>query len=1360
MLTADEQWRIIQQEERRTGRGRRKKKKSFMEQLEDMGGFGYDPDSEQAIREDLERTDTRSPMQYSKESISECEVSFGESSFWESRKRLFNSWVFQANRSSSWMEKKDLPLFFRFALRRPIMDERSFQATLHAMNMQLEIAMGDVRQPNTQPIGRFRELIFGIDVDHKTDIHVSSKFRHILPKGGAENMDKVKEGVTKMSEQDDEDKQQLVRRQLWAVYEHVQNSSVPLETAIWHYRDVFSTPDMSDETLIVCLQQFGIPTDHIPTNERNARRGSAHCPFSSGLESFREEIANNAVPNEKERRIIKELVNYIGLYRGGALQEHEVIPMIQHGLDGLGLEANVISDILTDFDKDEEAAALLMWEDACYNIDTTSSEEESEGSHEEQEKPLRAIFIPHPHVNEGKDHEAAVAPHVDGSKLHDGPATEDLNYQDDFKENGPEQSEAMSIDRPLMSPPAIPRGKRLTSSHVNDAESSIQPPGTPRPKPASPAPATEDFGSRSDVEFDREPPRDRANAGGRRLSSPENGMTTGIWGLLMPTREARELAYRMKLPQDTIDQQVRSILPRRTKSRRASYAKTVVIFPKSKCKASTVLHGANPPKSPKHGDHSDLFATEGEDQETFVLSHFDRYSIHSEDTCMRCLRLLCECVHGSSPHLRSEPECPECLRQPCICSHLPQPDEAIPVVPSNGNPSFGVPMAESADRTRRKPLKQSITLLAYLTRVLDNDDVLASIKHLERLSPADRTVADAKAILDHTYQGIYAGEELDITGNDDREAVRILDALVQSSQTLTDYSHELHSDQKGENDSITSVDGCHDEVGEGPDLGSSLLNSSPGHEKISAPRSNSVASATDFPKSQSNVANGSVFRANSTPLAEELSSYLPTPPPDSSFPPLEFSSDIEDVVQPSHFQASIFSDSSARGDPSRAENYSDAQAGGESSTARGHPSGAELQNPPSSTADLNEQVSEHPVGTEVDTDCDTLGAPLTGQPNSGLWGTGNSGVETRPPPSPRPGAKQFPSSIPLPSSRPPLKGFPKSTPPATPSLGSKVSKTMNAIAKTCLESPGFDSLPLWPAQPGLPEKGGMEWMSMTPKQALEHAKEEAFNQRKSLAFYLEERRAVRNRIKKENNFANSKWSDYSFFQSSHGLSGSSGTAIVPALNKLFDKYRDNVAGEPDKIGIEGSMRYLMDLGLKLDEAVVLAVLTELGAPTMGEFTRDGFVSGWQNHRAETLPKQQSQIASFRRSLAMTPDFFKRVYKQTFLIARLPGQKIVPLETALEYWRLLFTAPSLSWNTANTPWLTLWLEYLEAQWKKSVSKDMWDQTGVFAMKSLEDENMSWWSEDGAWPGVLDEFVFYVREKRRDAAGGAESEMDVG
>ena len=53
--------------------------------------------------------------------------------------------------------------------------------------------------------------------------------------------------------------------------------------------------------------------------------------------------------------------------------------------------------------------------------------------------------------------------------------------------------------------------------------------------------------------------------------------------------------------------------------------------------------------------------------------------------------------------------------------------------------------------------------------------------------------------------------------------------------------------------------------------------------------------------------------------------------------------------------------------------------------------------------------------------------------------------------------------------------------------------------------------------------------------------------------------------------------------------------------------------------------------------------------------------------------------------------------------------------------------------------------------------MWDQTGIFATKSKEDESMAWWSEDGAWPGVLDEFVGFVREKR-PGRGGDEG-MDV-
>lgn len=40
------------------------------------------------------------------------------------------------------------------------------------------------------------------------------------------------------------------------------------------------------------------------------------------------------------------------------------------------------------------------------------------------------------------------------------------------------------------------------------------------------------------------------------------------------------------------------------------------------------------------------------------------------------------------------------------------------------------------------------------------------------------------------------------------------------------------------------------------------------------------------------------------------------------------------------------------------------------------------------------------------------------------------------------------------------------------------------------------------------------------------------------------------------------------------------------------------------------MRYLQDLGLKIDEPAMLCLHTELGAPSIGEFSRSGFLEGW------------------------------------------------------------------------------------------------------------------------------------------------------
>lgn len=62
---------------------------------------------------------------------------------------------------------------------------------------------------------------------------------------------------------------------------------------------------------------------------------------------------------------------------------------------------------------------------------------------------------------------------------------------------------------------------------------------------------------------------------------------------------------------------------------------------------------------------------------------------------------------------------------------------------------------------------------------------------------------------------------------------------------------------------------------------------------------------------------------------------------------------------------------------------------------------------------------------------------------------------------------------------------------------------------------------------------------------------------------------------------------------------------------MADQYFEPDSQDVDVIGVDGTMRYLGDLGVKLDDVVVLAILTELSAPTMGELTREGFVGGWK-----------------------------------------------------------------------------------------------------------------------------------------------------
>lgn len=182
----------------------------------------------------------------------------------------------------------------------------------------------------------------------------------------------------------------------------------------------------------------------------------------------------------------------------------------------------------------------------------------------------------------------------------------------------------------------------------------------------------------------------------------------------------------------------------------------------------------------------------------------------------------------------------------------------------------------------------------------------------------------------------------------------------------------------------------------------------------------------------------------------------------------------------------------------------------------------------------------------------------------------------------------------------------------------------------------------------------------------------------------------------------------------------------------------------------------MDVGLEDIGALVFSELVQ--SPSLGKVERDGFLSGCASVGVDSVPKLKNIVLQRRAQLHHDKQLFKNVYNHTYQLALQPGQKSLPLEMATEFWKMLFSSAGFEWRTPRTPWLDWWLEFQEAKVKRSVNKDLWRQTLNFAVESMRDESLGFWSEESSWPSVVDEFVEWVRTEKRPANGEAEA-MDV-
>ncbi|KAK3986958.1 Cullin binding-domain-containing protein [Cladorrhinum sp. PSN332] len=248
--------------------------------------------------------------------------------------------------------------------------------------------------------------------------------------------------------------------------------------------------------------------------------------------------------------------------------------------------------------------------------------------------------------------------------------------------------------------------------------------------------------------------------------------------------------------------------------------------------------------------------------------------------------------------------------------------------------------------------------------------------------------------------------------------------------------------------------------------------------------------------------------------------------------------------------------------------------------------------------------------------------------------------------------------------------------------------------------------------------------------------------------------------------ARSKFKYLSSPDAQTGARASNKQQNIEKLNEIFTSLVTDEDRETDSdgntIGAESVADYISSLGADPNTYASLVVHEMLQAEELWRVTRTEFVNGWQRVN-ENYPEVTPDHAAHKRFVKQSSDkvgkdkeYFKKLYQYAFNAGTesVDGkrQKSMAMGTALGCWEALFDAKiGHAWKTASINWLEIWQQFLSEKFfvndkfTRTVSKDLWNQTLVFANKTLEDESLGFWDEDQAWPGIIDDFALWCREQ---------------
>ena len=655
-----------------------------------------------------------------------------------STKKLFRSLIKQVSNENSWIEAKELPLYLRFAIKRPLMSESQFCRALKMLDLTLDFKRAGAMS--------------AIDSD---------------PAGVASD-----ESEEASARQYGETRQLLMN-----VYGILQDGMIHLEEAHRHYREILGYTDVDRETLNATLQHYGIPFEQTPSSGQSAAREEATQNYPSKQAATLTRSLKQELPIDRgSMAVINELSDLIKLYRCRHVTLAQVLNLIYETLQPYKPKKGVIKDYVKG-NSTADYAARSLWEEAVEE-DSDDSGDDDEGDEDDEDDS---------NDNDGKDDDNLNTSYdVEDSKpAHSGQRHPKTHLPESQALSGHANGNYLESTKGKSAVASPPMGP---SAHLRDPQSPVHDTGNRGQRqdtPISDATATPRRGQSSSVTVS--PFRD-----------PILYVQTGSF---MPSRRARRLAYKLGLPYDYLRHRVRERSMRVvrkpakraitsapfSKSKRKPFdvvgqsslrrsprlvlsTKPPDLPPKSKRKASDVVGQSSPRKSPRLR----LFVKPRDPKEDPGHSSLERQDVTNSTTpCPICSHDPCRCAAEPEGPPDLDPRCRKCQQEPCTC------------VDSLRSPRFGqkanaegnIPSAHIDFNDIGQYSGSPYPVLAYLSQIWEAQDIFQSFIRVGFGKTTEAMRKSAYTILAEIGLGIKLGEIRGRVTEKDVAAVAVLNCL-------------------------------------------------------------------------------------------------------------------------------------------------------------------------------------------------------------------------------------------------------------------------------------------------------------------------------------------------------------------------------------------------------------------------------------------------------------------------------------------------------------------------------------------------------------------------------------------------------